>query len=132
MTTDEIPEDTTAHDEVAAAVEDLRRAMLDPTPAALDALAAGALSYGHSSGMVEDKAAFMDALVSGRSDFRRIDLSDQAIAVSGDVALVRHTLDADTCDGGRPGHVALKILLVWQRQRDGWKLLARQAVRTSS
>jgi hypothetical protein len=124
MTTDEM---TVA--QVAAYVEKLRQAMLHPTHAALDELAGKALSYGHSSGVVEDKAGFIDALVSGRSDFRRIDLTDQSIALSGDVAMVRHTLDADTHDGGKPGHVKLRILLVWQKRHGAWKLLARQAVR---
>jgi hypothetical protein len=127
MTTDEM-----VTKQVAEHVEALRQAMLAPTQAALDGLAADALSYGHSSGMVEDKAAFIDALVSKRSDFRRIELTRQTIALSGNVALVRHTLDADTHDGGRPGHVTLKILLVWQQQDGRWKLLARQAVRAAA
>lgn len=125
MTTDEI----TAI-EVERCVERLRLAMLEPTHAALDALATDDLSYGHSNGMVENKASFIEALVSKRSNFRRIELSDQVVAVSGNVALVRHTLNADTHDGGRPGQVTLKILLVWQQRHGEWKLLARQAVRT--
>jgi hypothetical protein len=127
MTTDE-----TSTNQVAGYVEKLRLAMLEPTQAALDALAAQELSYGHSNGMVEDKASFIDALVSQRSDFRRIDLTGQTITLAGDVALVRHTLDADTFDGGRPGRVTLKILLVWQKRNDAWKLLARQAVRLAA
>ncbi|ARP91024.1 hypothetical protein CAL14_12595 [Bordetella genomosp. 9] len=115
--------------EVAECVEALRRQMLDPDGGSLAALTADALSYGHSNGTVEDKAAFIDALVSRRSDFRRIELSEQYIIVVGDVALARHLMDADTNDGGKPGHVSLRILLVWHRQADGWKLLARQAVR---
>jgi ketosteroid isomerase-like protein len=124
MTTDEI-----TIIEIERCVEKLRLAMLEPTHAALDALAADNLSYGHSSGMVENKASFIDALVSGCSDFRRIALTDQIVTASGNVALVRHNLEADTFDGGRPGHVSLKILLVWQQRHGEWKLLARQAVR---
>ncbi|HTK01149.1 MAG TPA: nuclear transport factor 2 family protein [Bordetella sp.] len=127
MTTDEM-----SANQVAGCVEKLRLAMLEPTQSGLDALAAQELSYGHSNGMVEDKASFIDALVSQRSDFRRIDLTGQTITLAGDVALVRHTLDADTFDGGRPGHVTLKILLVWQKRNDAWKLLARQAVRLAA
>jgi hypothetical protein len=127
MTTDE-----TSTNQVAGYVEKLRLAMLEPTQTALDALAAQELSYGHSNGMVEDKASFIDALVSQRSDFRRIDLTGQTITLVDDVALVRHTLDADTFDGGRPGQVKLKILLVWQKRNDAWKLLARQAVRLAA
>ncbi|BEP62694.1 hypothetical protein GmRootV213_32480 [Variovorax sp. V213] len=115
---------------VAAAAERLRIAMIDPTPAALGALVADDLSYGHSSGRVDTKASFIGDLVAGKSDFVAITISDQTVkVVDGQTAIVRHTLAADTNDSGKPGKVALKILGVWQKQGGDWKLLARQAVR---
>ncbi|MDR6427752.1 hypothetical protein J2738_003907 [Variovorax paradoxus] len=114
---------------VAAAAERLRRAMIDPTPAALGVLVADDLSYGHSSGKVDTKASFIGDLVAGKSDFVSIAITDQTIKVAGDVAIVRHTLAADTNDSGKPGKVALKILGIWQKQGGEWKMLARQAVR---
>ena len=114
--------------EVVAAVEFLRKAMLDGDKAALDKIAAPELTYGHSSGTIEDKAAFIDALVSGRNDFVTIDLSEQTVKMVGnDLALVRHKLKADTNNGGTPGTANIGILLVWQKQKGQWKLLARQA-----
>ena len=113
---------------VAQAVEALREAMVSADRAKLEAIAADALSYGHSSGRVEDKAQFVAAIVEGRSVFRSITLSEQTVALSGDVALVRHILTAETADGGRPGNVRIGVLLVWQKQGGAWKLLARQAV----
>jgi hypothetical protein len=117
---------------VAAAAERLRVAMIDPTPAALGALVADDLSYGHSSGKVDTKASFIGDLVAGKSDFVSIAITDQTIKVVDNVAIVRHTLAADTNDSGKPGKVALKILGVWQKQGGEWKLLARQAVRIAS
>jgi len=114
---------------VAAAVERLRLAMIDPQPAVLDALLADALSYGHSNGAVDTKAEFIAGLVNGVSDFTAIELSEQTIRVIGDAALVRHTLRAAINDGGKPGSVHILILLVWQLQGGVWKLIARQAVR---
>jgi ketosteroid isomerase-like protein len=114
---------------VAAAVESLRKALVDPTPAALERLAAPELSYGHSSGLVEDRAAFIKALTSGESDFKTMDLTRQTIQVVGDVALVRHHLDADTNNGGVAGSTKLAILQVWQKRKGQWLLLARQAVK---
>ncbi|MDQ0571362.1 hypothetical protein QFZ42_003196 [Variovorax paradoxus] len=115
---------------VAAAAERLRVAMIDPTPAALGALVADDLSYGHSGGRVDTKASFIGDLVAGKSDFVSIAITEQTIkVVGGDTAIVRHTLAADTLDSGKPGKVALKILGVWQKQGGDWKLLARQAVR---
>lgn len=115
---------------VAAAAERLRLAMIDPTPAALGALVADELSYGHSSGKVDTKASFIGDLVDRKSDFVSITITDQTIkVVDGRTAIVRHTLAADTNDSGKPGKVALKILGIWQKQGGEWKMLARQAVR---
>lgn len=114
---------------VAAAVETLRKAMVDGDRTALEKIATAELTYGHSSGKLEDKAAFVEAIASGKSDFVTIDLTEQTITVSGDVAIVRHKLAATTNDGGKPGTVNLAILTVWKKQGKEWKLLARQAVK---
>jgi len=114
---------------VAAAVEVLRKAMVDGKKAALENIAATDLSYGHSSGKVQNKAEFVQALASGESDFVSIELTEQTIKVNGDVAIVRHKLTADTNDGGKPGNTKLFILTVWKKQGKDWKLLARQAVK---
>lgn len=118
--------------EVSAAVENLRKAMIDGKKEALEKIAAEELSYGHSLGKVENKAEFVEALASGKSDFVTIDLTEQTIKIAGNTAIVRHTLSATTNDNGNPGTVKLKILLIWQKQKGDWKLLARQAVRLAS
>jgi hypothetical protein len=117
---------------VAAAAERLRIAMIDPTAAALGALVADDLSYGHSGGKVDTKASFISDLLDGKSDFVTLTITEQTIkVVDADTAIVRHSLAADTNDSGKPGKVSLKILGVWQKQGGDWKLLARQAVRVT-
>ncbi|GEO03834.1 hypothetical protein AAE02nite_14980 [Adhaeribacter aerolatus] len=114
---------------VAAAVEKLKTAMVNPDKNNLNNIALPELSYGHSNGLIENKATFMENLLSGKSDFVKIDLTDQTIKVVGNTALVRHTLTAETKNGGVPGTTKLSILLIWQKQQGQWKLLARQAVK---
>ncbi len=114
---------------VEQAVERLRKAMIDPDKATFDALAANELSYGHSGGKIEDKAAFMDSFLSGKSDFVSIDLTEQTVTVVGNTAIVRHLLTAETNDGGNPAHVKIGVILVWVKEKGEWKLLARQAVK---
>ncbi|MGJ7507694.1 nuclear transport factor 2 family protein [Variovorax sp. GT1P44] len=123
------PGDPSSEAAVATAAEKLRVAMIDPTPAALNALVADDLSYGHSAGKVDTKASFISDLMDGKSDFVTITITEQTIKVIDNVAVVRHTLTADTNDSGKPGKVSIKILGVWQKQGDAWRLLARQAVR---
>jgi ketosteroid isomerase-like protein len=114
---------------VAAAVERLRVAMVDGNKTALENLVMDQLSYGHSSGHIDNKTEFVEKLVSGASDFVTIDLSGQTISVSDKTAIVRHKLDAKTNDGGKPAEVHLLVLLVWEKKHGHWKLLARQAVK---
>ena len=118
-----------AEKQVAEAVENLRLAMIDPTQENLSALISNELSYGHSGGKIEDKAAFMEALLSKKSDFVSIELKEQTIQIVGNVALVRHKLYADIYDNSIANSIKLNILLVWQKQKGSWKLLARQAAK---
>jgi len=114
---------------VATAVESLRKAMVDADKKVLENLSSEKLSYGHSSGVVEGKADFVDKIASGKSDFVTIELTEQSISISDKAAIVRHVFNATTNDGGKPGTVKIKVLLVWQKEKGGWKLLARQAVK---
>jgi ketosteroid isomerase-like protein len=114
---------------VAAAVEKLRKAMVAADAATLKSLAAEELSYGHSSGLVENREEFVDQFVTGKTVFLNITLSDQTIKVVNDVAIVRHRLTGDTNNNKVPGKVDIIILLVWQKQKGEWRLLARQAAR---
>ncbi len=101
---------------VTTAVESLRKALIDGNTTELENLASEKLSYGHSGGAVEGKAEFVEKIASGKSDFVTIELSEQTISVSGKTAVVRHTLNGTTNDGGKPATIKLKILLVWQKE----------------
>lgn len=120
---------TKAEMAVASAVETLRKAMVDGDKMTLKKITSDALSYGHSSGKVEDQATFINSLVTGKSDFVSIDLTNQTVKVVGKTAIVRHRLSAKTNDNGKPGEVHLDILTIWQKQKGHWILLARQAVK---
>ena len=108
-------------------VDEFRQALLNPTEVTLKNLTSSDLTYGHSSGVMENQAEFIRKLVSGTSDFVTIDLQDQSIKLFGDVAVVRHTLVADINDAGKANSIKIGVMLVWQKQSGEWKLIARQA-----
>jgi ketosteroid isomerase-like protein len=114
---------------VEAAVEKLKLAMISGVREDLASIVDDSLSYGHSSGAVESKSEFVEKIASGKSDFVTINLTDQKISITGNVAVVRHQLYATNNDNGKPGEVKLKILLVFKKVGKDWKLLARQAVK---
>jgi ketosteroid isomerase-like protein len=120
---------TKKQDEVALALEKLRLAMISGVKEDLEAIADDSLSYGHSGGAVEGKKEFVEKIASGKSDFITIDLSEQTISVYGNIAIVRHKLYSKNNDGGKPGEVKLKVLLVFRKSGKEWKMLARQAVK---
>lgn len=115
--------------QVVKAVNKLAELMVNPDKAALEVLVSDQVSYGHSSGKLEGKASFIESLVSGSSDFVKINLTDQSIQLFGKTAIVRNKLFASTNDGGKPGEVKLALILVWQKQQKTWQLIARQAVK---
>jgi ketosteroid isomerase-like protein len=103
--------------------------MIDGDSVMLDKLTTENLLYGHSSGQVQDKPAFIHSFTSSSSDFVTIDLTEQTITLSGNTAIVRHKLSATTNDNGKPGAVKLVVMTVWQKHHKDWKMIARQAVR---
>ena len=112
---------------VSAAVESWRKAMIAADKSALDKLTTAELSYGHSSGRVETKAEFIEAIVTGKSGFSAIELAGQTVNVVDKIAIVRHTFNATRRKEG--DKVKLFNLTIWMQQQDQWKMLARQAAK---
>ena len=117
---------------VQTAVNKLIAAMISGDRSELESIASSHLSYGHSGGLVEGRAEFVEKIASGKSDFLTIDISEQTIEIVENTAIVRHTFNATTNDGGKSGVVKLKILLIFQLEKGSWKFLARQAVKVEN
>lgn len=115
--------------DVANAVNQLAALMVNPIKADLEVLVSDRVSYGHSGGKIEGKSSFIESLMNGSSDFVKINLTDQTIELFGKTAIVRNKLFAITNDAGKPGEVKLALILVWQKQKKEWQLIARQAVK---
>lgn len=115
--------------QVATVVQQLTKAMIDGDSIMLKKLVHKKLTYGHSGGHIDNKAEFVHKLTGGESDFVTINLTQQTIDVFKKTAIVRHHLDATTNDNNKPAEVHLKVVLVWQKQKGNWKLIARQAIK---
>jgi hypothetical protein len=117
---------------IANRVEILRQAMIDADGAKLKSLTSETLSYVHSNGVLQNQTEFIDGIVSGKSDFVTIDFQGQTIAIHNDVAIVRHVLAAHTKDDGIDKDIRIGIMLVWQKQKKNWVLIARQAFKLTT
>ncbi|WP_256344132.1 nuclear transport factor 2 family protein, partial [Pseudomonas costantinii] len=80
--------------DVAAAVDQLTQAMWHKDIPKLQALADDKLTYGHSSGKIQDKQEFIADIETGRSGFKELKMLNQTITMNGDVALVRNHFSA--------------------------------------
>lgn len=114
---------------VTQAVERLRAAMISADRSQLEALTAPQLSYGHSGGVVEDRAQFLNVVAGKQTVYKTITLSDQSVHLAGNNAIVRHIFSTDFESGGRPASARVGVMQVWQKQDGQWRLLARQAFR---
>ena len=112
---------------VEEAVDALTKALLAGDGPALQSLTHDGLSYGHSSGLVQDKAAFIEPLAAKRASFPSITLSDRSVSVVGDDAIARHVFTGESVANGKTSPVHIGVMQVWHRDGGRWRLLARQA-----
>lgn len=117
---------------IITTIEALCNAMVSADSEALASFVADELSYGHTSGMIECKDDFLDAIVGDekRDDFKWIQVSDHTITEAGEVVIARHRFTAEVLVHGTPMHPDIRVVQVWRKDDEGeWKLLVRQAFR---
>ncbi|SDE84168.1 protein of unknown function [Pricia antarctica] len=113
--------------EVENSVVALNAALVDAKKNSLQVLTSESLTYGHSSGKVQDREEFIDDVINGPFDFLSIDTSDESIHISGETAIARHVFSAKGMNNGKSADVHIGVILVFQKQNDKLHLLARQA-----
>lgn len=112
---------------VAEAVAGFRKAMQANDRAQFEALCATHMSYGHSAGKIQTKAEFVADATSGKSTWKTLEFSDVKNSVVGINAISRFMLTGETDSEGKLTPVKIGVLMVWQKEANAWKLLARQA-----
>ena len=86
------------------------------------------VSYGHSNGWIQTKADLIkDAGI--KTDYHSFKEDSVDVVVTGTVAYIRFVADIDVTWAGKRNMFHLKVLEVWVRDNDKWKLLARQALK---
>src|SRR5438874_5225088 len=114
---------------VKKAVEELRMAWLKQDKAKLETLTAEQLSYSHSDARLEDKAKFIDGVMTRKAVIKSIDFPNLTVAIAGNNAIVRHLWVSESELDGKVTNTKIAVLQVWQKQDSGWKLLARASFR---
>ena len=112
--------------EIEASVDNLNKAMISADKSALEKLTADDLSYGHSTGVIQNKSDYIKDILTGPVKFLQIDKTDQTITVTDNIATVRNISSIKGTRDAGPLDLKIGILMIWIKKGDGWKLLARQ------
>lgn len=112
--------------DIEKTVTELYTAMVDRDKEVLEQLTMEKLTYGHSSGTLENKSQYINGVLNGAFQFSSITPKEQTVSVTGNVGVVRHIFEAQGTNNGQPANVRIGCLLIFKRE-GRWKLLARQA-----
>jgi ketosteroid isomerase-like protein len=116
-------------DEVAQAEKAWATAVVKGDHATLDKLLADGLIYTHSSGLVEDKAAYFGSLTSGKLKYETLNEEGVTVKAYGDAAIVHARIKMNGINNGAAFNVSAVLTHVWVKQGGSWKLAAHQATR---
>ena len=101
--------------------------------AALDKLLAADLVYTHSSGVVDDKAAYLAKMKSGEQIYTGIEYSNKKVRLFGRAAVLTATVRMTGSTKGVPFDNKLLVTRVWARSggrgSGDWQLVAHQTTR---
>jgi hypothetical protein len=101
--------------------------------ATLDKLLAKTLSYGHSHGNLQTRPEMIKSVSHNQSNYTDTAVSNIKIFIEDKTALVRHLFKAkENKKDGSVTDLNFSMLLVWIRENNEWKLMARQAVMVDS
>lgn len=100
----------------------------DKDSATIDELLADKVSYGHSSGVIQNRKEMIRGAVGASIAFNDLTMEAPSIYFENKTAIARHELKAVTVDkSGKESPLHIGILQVWIKQKGKWKLTARQA-----
>jgi ketosteroid isomerase-like protein len=117
-------------DAIAKNVEAFRTAQAAGNADRIAPLCAEELSYSHSSGAVDTKAALLDGVKNAKYKWTTLEYKNPTVRVVGPAAIVRFNFvgEQEFTDGKKtPQNLA--ILMNWQKQGNDWKLLSRSATK---
>jgi ketosteroid isomerase-like protein len=95
--------------------------------ATLEALLHDELIYTHSSGVVDSKASYIEALKSGNTRYLEVTQGDSHVRFLGDVALVTAGSHIEVVVRGQHKSLDLRSLCAWTATPDGWRFIAWQS-----
>ena len=111
-----------------SAQEDRRyAAMIAKDVAALEELLAEELVYTHSTGLVDSKRSYIDAIAARRFDYRGAKRLEENVVDHGDAALVTGQVEIEAVAGGQTINLNARFTVLYVRQDGSWRFAAWQS-----
>ena len=107
----------------------LNEALLNKDAAVLKVLLHNDLSYGHSNGWIQSKEDVMADFVSGKIEYKKIEIGEENFVVNKEAVSVRSITKVEGVVNGTAFSMSLQVLQVWKRIKKQWVLIARQSVK---
>jgi len=115
---------------VRAADDERVAATLKADRTRLNAIFSDDLRYAHSTGAVDTKASYMDALVTGRTKYHVIEYSERNITVPAPgIAVLSGRVRMKTTSATGETDATFSFLSVFREEKGQWRFLAWQSCR---
>ena len=125
------PAAATAEDAVRAADAARIKAFIAADRAALTSLLGDDLTYTHSSGRLDGKAAIIEAITSGKTQYHTMVPEDVQVRLYGDVAVLTGRAAVNVTNDGQLLDLKLRFMSVYVKRDGRWQFVAWQSTRVA-
>jgi hypothetical protein len=98
---------------------------------ALERLVHEKVTYGHSNGVIDDKAIMISKVLASSTTYKNITQEKLSVSFIKKAATVRIILRATSIEKEKESPLDLSILQVWMKKSGNWQIIARQAVKVA-
>jgi len=114
--------------EVLAAEQKRCKAMLANDEDDLEAILDPRLHFAHATGAVDDKPAFLAKMATGRIRYVAIDWPEERVlALAPNAAMLTGRMKTDVEVEGVVKELRNRVITVWSKSKEGWRLVAFQS-----
>jgi ketosteroid isomerase-like protein len=97
--------------------------------AKLDSMLTPDLIYAHSTGVIDDKKAYLGKMKEGKQTYKGIELGTMAVRIHGESAITHGTLRMHGVNANGPFDDRVMTIHMWVKSAGSWKLAGHQTTR---
>ena len=109
---------------VLAAHEKRRAATLAGDAAAVGSMMTDDLTFTHANAVVETKAEFLDALKTGRYQYKSLTDEERGVRVHGDAGIVSGTCRIVVTASGKDIDIRVRFTELWVKEGGAWRMFS--------